>query len=30
VRVNVAGLSNPALGKELLAETERLERDLPA
>src|SRR5205085_902547 len=30
VRVNVAGLSDPALGKKLLAETERLERDLRA
>ena len=30
VRVNVAGVSDPALGKELLAETERLERDLRA
>jgi len=30
VRVNVAGLSDPALGKELLAETDRLERDLRA
>src|SRR5437763_1696005 len=30
VRVNVAGGSDPALGAELLAETERLERDLPA
>src|SRR5438874_7535300 len=30
VRVNVAGVSDAALGKELLAETERLERGLPA
>jgi glutamate formiminotransferase/formiminotetrahydrofolate cyclodeaminase len=30
VRVNVAGLSDPALGKDLLVETAQLERDLGA